>query len=262
MKSHRPEPFSASAAPAPRWRPVAWMLAGVAIVLAGLLAMVPRAAGAFSLPQPMMVLPPLLLLAFALSLRAWPARRATRPSAPPQPAGPDWVRLSAQASRFFAERGLIGLDPDQPWHVGTDLMLRRGLRTWLVHAGHWQAEQVDAPAVRLLAREVARRGADGGILLCGSDAFTPAACQIARERGILLLDPSQLQRALGHAPAPVHRPARAAPPAPQPARVPVLRPDREVRIPREFQPTEPMPESHRPRPRFAPTEPMAALQAR
>ncbi|MFT3778907.1 MAG: restriction endonuclease [Ottowia sp.] len=258
-RSIRAESHPPHASPA-RGRRLAWALAGAAaIVLAGLYVAATHSVGAFSLPQPMMVLPPLLLLAFALSLRAWPAHKGepatqTPPATQAPPDAMDWPSLSRLASRFFAERGLADLSPGQPWQEGAARTLRKGARTWVVHADQWQAAELDAPAVSLLARDVARRGADGGVLLCASDAFTPAARQLAAQCGILLLDSSRLRGAAGkEAPVPAQRPARATPPlpataaAPVPAaapapvnRVPVLRPDHEVRVRRDFQPTEPM----------------------
>ncbi|MFT4193700.1 restriction endonuclease [Ottowia sp.] len=272
-RSIRAENHPSHTSPARGWR-LAWALAGAAIVLAGLYAAAVHSTGTFSLPQPMMVLPPLLLLAFALSLRAWPAHKAapttqTPPATQAPPDAMDWPSLSRLAGRFFAERGLADLSPGQPWQEGAARVLRKGARTWVVHADQWQGAEVDAPAVSLLARDVARRGADGGILLCASDAFTPAARQLATQCGILLLDPSRLG-AGKEAPAaavPAHNPAKATRPAPlaMPApvrRVPVLRPDHEVRVRRDFQPTEPMAKSTRKdRPGSTALPPLTAREA-
>lgn len=232
-----------------------WALAGLgAVTLSGCLAYLsataPRYAAAHSLPDPMMLVPGLLLLAVAFTMRAWPASVKAPAGANIQPAVMNWARLSQLATHFFDERGLVSMEPSRPWIDGEDLMLRKAGRTYLVHASLWQSVQVDAPAVRLLAREVERRNCAGGILLCASDAFTPAAHQLARQHGVLLLDPSQLHakpRADGQ---PVKAPAPSAQrePAPRPsefarhvpAKVPVLRPDREVRVVRGFQPTEPL----------------------
>ena len=232
-----------------------WALAGLgAVALSGCLAYLsataPRYAAAHSLPDPMMLVPGLLLLAVAFAMRAWPASVKAPASANIQPAVMNWARLSQLATRFFDERGLVSMAPSQPWMEGEDLTLRKSGRSYLVHASLWQSVRVDAPAVRLLAREVERRNGAGGILLCASDAFTPAAHQLARQHGVLLLDPSQLHAKPRADAPPVMAPSPSAQrePAPRPsefarhvpAKVPVLRPDREVRVLRGFQPTEPL----------------------
>lgn len=237
-----------------------WALAGLgAVALSGCLAYLsttaPRYAAAHSLPDPMMLVPGLLLLAVAFAMRAWPASVKAPASANIQPAVMNWARLSQLATRFFDERGLVSMAPSQPWMEGEDLTLRKSGRSYLVHASLWQSVRVDAPAVRLLAREVERRNGAGGILLCASDAFTPAAHQLARQHGVLLLDPSQLHsKPRASAPPAITEVAKPAPaavrqsaaPRPSaiahtaPAKVPVLRPDHEVRVQRAFQPTEPM----------------------
>ena len=197
-----------------------------------------------------MLVPGLLLLAVAFAMRAWPASVKAPANANIQPAVMNWARLSQLATRFFDERGLVSMAPSQPWMEGEDLTLRKSGRSYLVHASLWQSVRVDAPAVRLLAREVERRNGAGGILLCASDAFTPAAHQLARQHGVLLLDPSQLHAKPRADTPPVKAPSPSAQrePAPRPsefarhvpAKVPVLRPDREVRVLRGFQPTEPL----------------------
>ena len=201
-----------------------WALAGLgAVALSGCLAYLsttaPRYAAAHSLPDPMMLVPGLLLLAVAFAMRAWPASVKAPANANIQPAVMNWARLSQLATRFFDERGLVSMAPSQPWMEGEDLTLRKSGRSYLVHASLWQSVRVDAPAVRLLAREVERRNGAGGILLCASDAFTPAAHQLARQHGVLLLDPSQLHAKPRADAPPVKAPSPSAQrePAPRPS---------------------------------------------
>ena len=190
--------------------------------------------------------PLLLLLALVCAVLMWPWVLRARTRAPVHDIDMDWPRLSQLASRFFDAHGLVREQGNGPWAESADLMLRKGTRRYLIQASLWRAARVDAVAVHQLAGDVARRGAEGGVLLCASDAFTAAAHQLARERGILLLHPAQLQTlpevgigatsAAGLAPA-LRVPELPASPAP--AAVPVLRPDDDVWLPRDFMPTEP-----------------------
>ena len=185
-------------------------------------------------------------------------QRKVQPQAVSTVEGTDWTGLVKQAARFFAQRGLMAERPLDTWSEAADLVLRKGARSYLVHARHWRAQRVDAPAVYLLIREVARCRADGGILLCARDAFTPAARQLAQQNGMLLLDSARMQREPRAADAPAARPAVAttsrpailadhARPAPSPASLPVslkvslLRAEHGTRgVRRGFMPTVPM----------------------
>lgn len=250
-----------------RASPLTWPLIGLGVAalaaaLVLLSASAPRRAALFTMPDPLMLVPPLLLLALAVGMRAWPAaqpaprRASARP--PTDAAAPaaalDWPSFAALAMRFFGDRRLVCEDRNGPWKEAADLMLRTGSRTYLVHARHWQAARVDAAAVRALAREVEQRHAAGGILLCARDVFTPEAARVARQGSILLLDPSRMVcRAAAPGPTPAEcaetlpplQTADAAPgpakaPALAPRQLPVLRPDQALPVRSGFQPTKPM----------------------
>ena len=175
-----------------------------------------------------------------------------------------WSQLTERAADFFDLHGLVSEQAAASWREGGALVLRKGERRYLLHARHWKATRVDAPAVYELMRDVQQRGAEGGILLCARDAFTPVARQLARQNGMLLLDATQLHaaaprqatkrppargqtpsppastpaapQALRATPEPAKKPptASVAPPRPQ------LRPDDAIRGPRPFMPTVPM----------------------
>lgn len=103
----------------------------------------------------------------------------------------DWPRLSGLASRYFDSHGLQREARDRPWSEAADIIVLKGARRYLVHAGLWRTGRVGEAEVRRLAHEVARKHAAGGMLLCAGDVFTVAAQELARQRGILLLHPAQ-----------------------------------------------------------------------
>ncbi|HPP98662.1 MAG TPA: restriction endonuclease [Ottowia sp.] len=206
-----------------------------------------RQAVDLGLPPPMMLVSLLALVALAFGILAWPASRRTG-AAPRRPTSTvDWQRLSQMANWFFDAHGLVRDKASRSWAPGASLTLHNGSHRFLVQTKQWRARQVDAAAVQRLSRELARRKIDRGVMLCAGDVFTPAARQLARRSGILLLDPSQLHSRSGavrsaaapRAPvpepveAPVAMPAAAAP-------QPVLRPDEELPTRFEFMPTAPM----------------------
>lgn len=226
-----------------RWALVAAMLAA-ALVLAR-----PAIAALASHPWQQMLVWAILTTALVflgvLLLQLLRAIRATRqPFALPVQDVMGWAQLSQLATRFFNAYGLLREPADDaPWTAGGDLVLQRGARRYLVHAGLWRASHIDAAAVQKLAGEIARRQAQGGMLLCARDVFTAAARQLARQRGILLLAPAQLEALPANAAPPkaaAVQPRPASPAAHAPVRQPVLRPDHEVRAPRSFMPTVPM----------------------
>lgn len=249
MNAHsKPLPPRPAHAPL-RWRRGAAALA--ALLTFGLPAQAAPVAPALSAP----VLLQAVLLAAALALGvmvlrlAW-AIRGTRPAAqPPRPARTmDWSRLTQLAAGFFDAHDLVPEHPDREWAEAANLVLRRGARRYLLHAGAWRAARIDVAAVQTLAREMARQQIPGGILLCASDAFTATARQLARQHGILLLHPAQFEALPERAvrPRPTATPPRAAatvaaaPSKPAPARAPVLLDDRKFDVPRTFMPTVPM----------------------
>lgn len=234
-----------------------WLLAsaGVAMLALGLTIRqdaVARQAVDLGLPPPMMLVSLLALVALAFGILAWPASRRTG-AAPRRPTSTvDWQRLSQMANWFFDAHGLVRDKASRSWAPGASLTLHNGSHRFLVQTKQWRARQVDAAAVQRLSRELARRKIDRGVMLCAGDVFTPAARQLARRSGILLLDPSQLHSRSGavrsaaapRAPvpepveAPVAMPAAAAP-------QPVLRPDEELPTRFEFMPTAPMSRAER-----------------
>lgn len=155
------------------------------------------------------VLAVLVLLTFVMKWSRDRVQRKAQTQPAPTVEGTDWAGLVKEAARFFTQRGLVAERPLDTWPEAADLVVRKGARSYLVHARHWRAVRVDAPAVYLLIREVARCRADGGILLCARDAFTPAARQLARQNGMLLLDSARMQREPRAADAPVARPSAA-----------------------------------------------------
>lgn len=158
-----------------------------------------------------------------------------------------WAQLTRLATHFFEARGLRAEHPGAPWPMAGERVLRKGAHRYLVHAGQWRAQRVDAATVQALMRAVSEQDATAGILLCARSVLTPAARELARENAILLLEPSQL---LASAPKPGERRSVAAPlatgaqaaaaPQPAPARRPTLRPDHELGGRRDFLPTVPM----------------------
>lgn len=203
---------------------------------------------------PLLLLMVPLLAAFALALRAWfprlragsPVGRSTRDM--------DWPRLARLSAQFFEAHGLEGFDPQQRWDPARDLVLQRERHGCLVRARLWRARQVDAAAVQQLARDAARVGASRGILLCAHDVFTPAARQLARQQGVLLLDAAHMPTRSTPRAAPAATPASAsrlagleAPgpraavaAAPAAAAAALLRSEGAHRARRSFQPTEPL----------------------
>ncbi len=170
----------------------------------------------------------LWLLALATAWLAWRKLRHA-PATPPQPglgAPIDWQRLSDLASRYFASHELVRDAADKPWGEGADIVLNKGSRSYLVHAGLWRTLQVDAPQVRRLAAEMARRRATGGMLLCAADVFTGEAQELARKSGILLLHPGQF-----HSLAEGSADLRPPKPRPAPRQRPVARPERPAAAP-------------------------------
>lgn len=206
-----------------------------------------------SLPLLLLMVP--LLLALAYAVRSWTPRLRRRTAVQRPGAATEWARLVRQADQFFDAHGLAGRDPAQAWNPAQDLLLHRDRHACLVRARLWRARQVDAAAVQQLARDVARVGANRGILLCARDVFTPAAHQLARQQRIMLLDPTHMPtQAAPHAAVPTRSVVRAeleavrtteAPTpetnvAPELAPTLLLRPRRPAHARVEFQPTEPL----------------------
>lgn len=229
--------------------PVRWILVALLVAALGAgIAVLPAAADlelASSLPLLLAIVP--LLAALAFAARSWvahlraPAGGGSTPSL-------DWTELASLASRFFEAHGMTGPSLDAQWHPTRDLLLRRDRQAYLVRARLWRASQVDAAAVQLLVRDAVRQGAARGILLCARNVYTPAARQLARQHGVLLLDPVQLQVRpaskvdAAAVRAPVPEPVQASPAAtasPAPVAKPLLRPEHEVRRRRrQFAPTD------------------------
>lgn len=201
-----------------------WARIGVALAaLAAGLAAWPTSGPLDQAALPAMLALLLWLLALATAWLAWRKMRQARP-APPQPglgAPIDWARLSSLASRYFASHGLARDATGKPWGEGADIVLSKGSRSYLVHAGLWRSPQVDAAQVRRLVAEMARRRATGGMLLCAADVFTGAAQELARKSGILLLHPGQF-----HSLAEDSADLRPAKPGPAPRPRPAARPNR------------------------------------
>jgi len=202
-----------------------WLLAsaGVAMLALGLTIRqdaVARQAVDLGLPPPMMLVSLLALVALAFGILAWPASRRTG-AAPRRPTSTvDWQRLSQMANWFFDAHGLVRDKASRSWAPGASLMLHNGSHRFLVQTKQWRARQVDAAAVQRLSRELARRKIDRGVMLCAGDVFTPAARQLARRSGILLLDPSQLHSRSGA----VRSAAAPRAPVPEPVEAPVAMP--------------------------------------
>ena len=234
-----------------------WLLAsvGVAMLALGLTVRqdaVARQAVDLGLPPPIMLVSLLALVALAFGILAWPASRRTGAATRRPTSTVDWQRLSQMANWFFDAHGLVRDKASRSWAPGASLMLHNGSHRFLVQTKQWRARQVDAAAVQRLSRELARRKIDRGVMLCAGDVFTPAAQQLARRSGILLLDPSQLHSR----PGAVRSAAAPRPPVPEPveapvavpaaaAQQPVLRPDEELPTRFEFMPTAPMSRAER-----------------
>ncbi|HMN19959.1 MAG TPA: restriction endonuclease [Ottowia sp.] len=215
------------------------------------LAGVPARAAADATPAasllPLLLLLVPLLLAVAFALRAWFPRLWGTSSGGGQARTIDWPRMARLSGQFFEAHGLAGFDPQAPWEPARDLVLHRDRHACVVRARLWRARQVDAAAVQQLVRDVAGAGASRGILLCAHDVFTPAARQLARQQGILLLDATHMPTRATPRTAPAQAPVRPSAPgesagsAPAaPATAPLLRSAHAVRGRRQFQPTEPL----------------------
>ena len=245
MSPHLPTQPAARVASAP------WLVAGVVTVGAVALFLAFRTwaqgnAPGLGLAHPLAALPSLLLLALALSARAWPVRRkpAAAPAAPAltkaavrNRVSADWDRAVRHASQALQQRGISLLGAADGWAPGTDLVLTQRGRPYLVCARHWRAQVIDGAVVRELALDIARQGAGGGMLVSAVQAFTPQARQLARLHGIALQGRSAT---LDETPA-ARRPAPSRP-------MPILRADEELRTARpSFAPTEPMSTAERAR---------------
>ena len=268
----------ASTSTGPRAGPMArapWLVAAAAAVAvsAGFLMFNQWAtthAPSWSLSQPLVALPSLLLLVLALSIRAWPTQKRQAPKAEPQSGAepearprrpaPNWSDVVRHASRALHERGFGQADGIASWQAGADLVLNHGQRSFVIHARHWRERLVEGDAVRSLAHEIAQRGAVSGMLLCASGLFSGQARQLAKLHGIVLMDRTELngepraaaseRTELAAPTARVPEPGAAAPPPN--AVIPVLRPDQAVKVARrEFAPTVPMSDAERRRMRVS-----------
>ena len=237
-----------------------WLLASAGAALLALTLTLRQEAVArqtvdLGLPPPLMLAALLLLLALGFGILAWPARRRAGVGVRRPLASPDWSRLTQMANWFFDAHGLVREGATRTWAAGQALLLHNESHRFLVQTKLWRARRVDAAAVQRLSREMARRGADRGMLLCAGDVFTAAARQLARRSGILLLEPQQLSSRPSAAPRPDARSQAAtlstlpppAEPAPVRAEAPtVLLSLDDAAPPRfEFMPTVPMSKAER-----------------
>ena len=248
--------------------------AGLLVLAVGVVAL----ATSRKVTDPWMVWPPVLLLLVAAALCVWPTGRAARAASPASPMTAPrrlfgksasgalspadhsaWMDLSHQATQFFEKRGLSAPPDAAPWMPQTDRWLHKGPRKYLIQARYWQATAVDVPEVQALLKTMKRQGASGGVLVCGADVFTPAARTVARSNAIMLLEPLMWRAATPRRSAPMPMPrAASAPRAPTATSLahaaatskppgPVLRPDHEVPVRRDFAPTQPLSSAERAR---------------
>ncbi|MFV0679273.1 restriction endonuclease [Ottowia sp.] len=250
-----------------------WLIIGL-VAAAVVVALLVLSIGGRS--DPWRVWPSAFLVAVVVALCIWPDSQQTapktfRPRSPASTPGPvrpntptsavthdsAWTQLSRHATLFFEKRGLHSAASTSAWTPNADHWLHKGPRKYLVHARYWQASMVDEAEVRSFIKTIRQHNANGGVLLCSADVFTPAARAVAKGHSIMLLEPAAWIGASRHAQA--TRVAQAAASRTGPASVlpaeaattnaqpigPTLRPDHEVRARRDFEPTQPLSKAER-----------------